>query len=90
MSNWQDQVSDGADSSYSGTTFQSSDSDAIDLTFFDQESEYVPSETSVDRAFVVSDTEAVSYISDKSSEEGNDTCGLEVGIVEHTEGRTIH
>lgn len=44
----------------------------------------------MDRAFVVSDTEAVSYISDKSSEEGNDTCGLEVGIVEHTEGRTIH
>lgn len=56
MPNWQDQLSDDTDSSYSDTTFLSKDSDAIDLTFSDYESGYVPSETSVDRAFVASET----------------------------------
>jgi hypothetical protein len=82
MSSWQDQVTDGANSSYSGTVFQSNDHDAIDLSFSDYESEYVPSETSVDREFVVPDTDALSYVSDKSTEEENGYCSLQVGIVE--------
>ncbi|CRL30038.1 unnamed protein product [Penicillium camemberti] len=85
MPNWQDQLSDDTDSSYSDTTFLSKDSDAIDLTFSDYESGYVPSETSVDRAFVASDTDALSYTSDNPSEEGQASWGLGEGIVEDIE-----
>ncbi|OGE47377.1 hypothetical protein PENARI_c047G00943 [Penicillium arizonense] len=76
MSNWQDQLTNDADSSYSGTTFQSNDPDAVDVTFSDYESEYIPSETSSDRAFIAPDTDTLSYISDKPSEEGN-CCSLQ-------------
>ncbi|KAJ6009007.1 hypothetical protein N7522_004023 [Penicillium canescens] len=80
MSNWQGQLTDDADSSYSGTTFQSNDADAVDVTFSDYESECVPSETSSDRAFIAPDTDTLSYVSDKPSEEGNVCCGLQVPI----------
>lgn len=76
-------VDDGI-SSHTGTTFRSNDSDAIDLTFSDHESEYVPSETSADRAFIVSDTDALSYLSDKSSVK-EVSCGISDGIADEIE-----
>lgn len=89
MSNWQDQLAGDADSSYSGATFPSNDPDAADVNFSDYESEYVPSETSSDRAFIAPDTDSLSYISDKPSE-GDVCCSLQVGNVEDINGETIH
>lgn len=76
MSHRDQQLSDDTDSSYSGTTFGSNESDAVDLAFSDYESEDLLSETSADRAFVVSDNDALSYDSDKYSIEGEVPCGL--------------
>jgi hypothetical protein len=81
MSNQHQQLSDDTDSSYSGTTFRSNKSDAVDLAFSDYESEDLLSETSADRAFVVSDNDALSYDSDKYSIEGEVSCGLGEGIL---------
>lgn len=59
-----------------------STADGIDLTYSDSESEYVPSQTSEDRDFVVSDTEQASespFLSDQSSESEEDVeslCGV--------------
>jgi hypothetical protein len=61
-------TSNGNESSYSGTTLNSGGSDAEDITNSDFESEYVPSETSEDRDFVVSDSESLSGVSIKSSD----------------------
>lgn len=79
------QPSDDADSSYNGTTLWPNDSDTLDLSFSDYESEDLLSETSADRAFVVSDTDALSYNSDRSSMEGEVSRGLEEGILEESE-----
>ena len=79
------QPSDDADSSYNGTTLWSNDSDTLDLSSSDYESEDLLSETSADRAFVVSDTDALSYNSDRSSMEGEVSRGLEEGILEESE-----
>jgi hypothetical protein len=79
------QLSDDTDSSYSGTALRSNNSDTIDLASSDYESEDLLSETSADRAFVVSDTDALSYNSDKSSIEGEVSCGLEEEILEESE-----
>jgi hypothetical protein len=42
---------------------------AVDLSYSESESEseYVPSETSEDKAFIVSDTDGLTYVSDASS-----------------------
>lgn len=53
----------GNKSSYSGTALDSGGSDIEDITHSDLESEYVPSETSEDREFVVSDSESLSGVS---------------------------
>lgn len=58
----------GNESSYSGTALNSGGSDVEDITQSDLESEYVPSETSEDREFVVSDSESLSGVSIKSSD----------------------
>ncbi|KAF4765431.1 hypothetical protein HAV15_003326 [Penicillium sp. str.  len=58
----------GNESSYSGTALNSGGSDVEDITHSDLESEYVPSETSEDREFVVSDSESLSGVSIKSSD----------------------
>jgi hypothetical protein len=79
------QLSDDTDSSYSGTTLRSNDSETIDLASSDYESEDRLSETSADRAFVVSDTDALSYNSDNSSIGGEVSCGLEEDILEESE-----
>lgn len=61
---------------------------AVDLSSSESESEseYVPSETSEDKAFVVSDTDGLTYVSDASS--GNEVTGCstvgkhdEIGLV---------
>lgn len=74
----------------SGTTLNSGDSDVEDITHSDLESEYVPSETSEDREFVVSDSESLSGVSIKSSDpEGsgytilNDEIGDVVTVSQH-------
>lgn len=86
MPDCQDQpVDDNLSPNSAGTTFRSNDSDAIELSLSDYESEYVPSETSSDLAFVVSDTDALSYLSDKPSVEGEVSCGIREGIVEEIE-----
>jgi hypothetical protein len=56
----------GNESSYSGTALDSGGSDVEDVTHSDPESEYVPSETSEDREFVVSDSESLSGVSIES------------------------
>lgn len=66
-------------------TFQNiSRADEADLTSSDSESEYIPSETSEDRNFIVSDTEQVSerfFDSDQSSNVEDDIESLcEVSI----------
>lgn len=58
----------GNESSDSGTTLNSGGSDVEDITNSDLESKYVPSETSEDREFVVSDSESVSDVSIRSSD----------------------
>ncbi|KAJ5346178.1 uncharacterized protein N7506_000254 [Penicillium brevicompactum] len=58
----------GNESSDSGTTLNSGGSDVEDITNSDLESEYVPSETSEDREFVVSDSESLSGVSIRSSD----------------------
>ncbi|KAJ5215292.1 uncharacterized protein N7498_001699 [Penicillium cinerascens] len=78
------QRSGDADSSYNGTTLRSNDSDTLDLSS-DYESEDLLSETSADRAFVVSDTDALSYNSDRSSMEGEVSRGLEEGTLDEIE-----
>jgi hypothetical protein len=85
MSNRHQRLTDDTDSSYSGTTFRSNESDAVDLAFSDYESEDILSETSADRAFVVSDNDALSYDSDKYSIEGDVSSGLGEGIPRDSE-----
>ncbi|CAI7597111.1 unnamed protein product [Penicillium pancosmium] len=56
-----------------------STADEVDLTYSDSESEYVPSQTSEDRDFIVSDTEQISessFLSDQSSETEDDVESL--------------
>ncbi|KAJ6019480.1 hypothetical protein N7522_001547 [Penicillium canescens] len=60
-------VSEIGEYSYSGSTVYSAESDVEDITHSDLESEYVPSETSEDRDFVVSDSESLSCISIETS-----------------------
>ncbi|KGO61007.1 hypothetical protein PEX2_065490 [Penicillium expansum] len=55
-------------SSYSGSTLNSSESDVEDITHSDIESEYIPSETSEDREFIVSDSESLSFVPNELSE----------------------
>ena len=57
----------GNESSYRGAALDSGRSDVEDITHSDLESEYVPSETSEDREFVVSDSESLSGISTNPS-----------------------
>ncbi|KAJ5640328.1 uncharacterized protein N7484_008190 [Penicillium longicatenatum] len=54
-------------------------SDDSDLTFLESESDSVQSETSEDREFIISDTEELSYYSDKSSNNG-ESYGLNIGV----------
>lgn len=68
MSRLEDPSIGGTDSSDSETKSEPSDSDSIDLTFSDDGSDNVPSETSTDRAFRASDDETLSYFSDTLSE----------------------
>jgi hypothetical protein len=60
-------VSGIGESSYSGSTVYSAESDVEDITHSDLESEYIPSETSEDRDFVVSDSESLSCVSIETS-----------------------
>ncbi|KAJ6027443.1 uncharacterized protein N7446_003964 [Penicillium canescens] len=60
-------VSEIGESSYSGSTVYSAESDVEDITHSDFESEYIPSETSEDRDFVVSDSESLSCVSIETS-----------------------
>ncbi|KAJ5300202.1 hypothetical protein N7508_007445 [Penicillium antarcticum] len=60
-------VSEIGESSYSGSTVYSAESDVEDITHSDFESEYIPSETSEDRDFVVSDSESLSCVSVETS-----------------------
>ena len=55
------------DTSCSGTTLGSQDSEPQDVPNSEIDSDYVPSEMSEDRAFLASDTEQLSYFSDNSS-----------------------
>ncbi|KAJ6105187.1 hypothetical protein N7523_010261, partial [Penicillium sp. IBT 18751x] len=55
-------------SSYSGTTLGSSDTEPQDTGYSDIDYDYVPSETSEDRAFIASDTEDLSCCSDRTSD----------------------
>ncbi|KAJ5562657.1 hypothetical protein N7535_002897 [Penicillium sp. DV-2018c] len=55
------------DTSCSGATLGSQDSEPQDVPNSELDSDYVPSEMSEDRAFLASDTEELSYVSDDSS-----------------------
>ncbi|KAJ5593569.1 hypothetical protein N7537_010473 [Penicillium hordei] len=55
-------------SSYSGCTLNSGESDVEDITHSDFESEYIPSETSEDRDFIVSDSESLACVSNEPSD----------------------
>lgn len=68
-------MSDSANDDKEDASFSSSDyeldsdaSDTQDVTCSDHESDYVPSSTSEDREFVVSDTEDIPYFSDTSTD----------------------
>lgn len=77
-------VSGIGESSYSGSTVYSAESDVEDITHSDLESEYVPSETSEDRDFVVSDSESLSCVSIETSapeSSGYTILNDEVGVV---------
>ena len=50
----------------SGATLGSQDSEPQDVPNSELDSDYVPSEMSEDRAFLASDTEELSYVSDNS------------------------
>jgi hypothetical protein len=63
----------------------SAESDVEDITHSDLESEYVPSETSEDREFVVSDSDSLSCISIETSgpeRPGYTILNDEVGVIE--------
>ncbi|KAK5790603.1 hypothetical protein VI817_007890 [Penicillium citrinum] len=68
MPRLQDQQTDDSDSSPSDTTSEPNDLGTIDLTFSDEESDYVTSEANSDQGFVASDNETLSYFSDTPSE----------------------
>ncbi|KAJ5301237.1 hypothetical protein N7508_006100 [Penicillium antarcticum] len=55
------------DTSCSGATLGSQDSEPQDVSDSELDSDYVPSEMSEDRAFLASDAEELSYVSDNSS-----------------------
>jgi hypothetical protein len=79
-----DYISEIGESSYSGLTVYSAESDVEDITHSDLESEYVPSETSEDRDFVVSDSESLSCVSIETSapeRSGYTILNDEVGVV---------
>lgn len=65
---------DNGDASFSSSDYEldSDASDTLDVTCSDHESDYVPSSTSEDREFVVSDTEDIPYFSDTSTDSSGD------------------
>lgn len=54
------------DTSFSGTTLGSEDSESQDVPYSELDSDYVPSEMSEDRVFLASDIEELPYFSDNS------------------------
>ncbi|KAJ5100804.1 hypothetical protein N7456_006856 [Penicillium angulare] len=62
------QASYETDTSCSGMTLGSRDSEPLEFPSSQPDSDYVPSETSEDREFIASDAEQLSYFSDSNSQ----------------------
>ena len=77
-------------SSYSGSTLNSGESDVEDITHSDLESEYVPSETSEDRDFVVSDSESLPCVSNEPSDPEEPAYTILDGVVEDVMTVSLH
>lgn len=76
------------DTSCSGTTLGSQDSEPQDVPNSELDSDYVPSEMSEDRAFVASDTEQLSYFSDNNSNAEDPIMSIIYDYTSH-EDRTV-
>ena len=76
------------DTSCSGITLGSQDSEPQDAPNSAHDSDYVPSEMSEDRAFLASDTEQLSYFSDNSSDAEDPIMSIIYDYTSH-ENRTV-